>query len=146
MSSSPASPSDDRVRELEEDRGQAVWVVALSDGTRAAMDAGDAWLRLGAHLRARRLGIRAMWLRFRGTCVQVGPEGAPGYFWRRLAVADSCGGREDFWLAGHLDGDRVVVARYLVPHLALFDVSTRTPESCGASLLTSHEINGMITP
>ncbi len=129
---------DDYVLELQEDRRQPVWVAQLDDGRKAYMDdgrpgldPGPAWLRLAAWLPESGTSIRDLWLKFRsnGTrgCL---PANAGGYFFANAAAGLL---NQDVTLAFMLVGafdltyGHVMVQRWHVPELILFDQSERDP-------------------
>ena len=114
------------MRELQEDRGHAVWVATLSSGEEVAMDDGrpghapaSAWLRLRERVRAEGLRVVGLRLQFRSHVVRPVPADAPGYFFSKCSVGVLSGSSFHlaFYLVGHLTDSGVVVQRYKVPEL-----------------------------
>ncbi len=134
---------DDYVRELQ-DRGTALWLASLSDGTTAFMDDGrpglgehSAWVRLATHVREGGLRLRGLSLRFRGHReAGILPDDADGYYFCKSALGTF--GQDvtmGFYLVGALRGRRMEVQRWSVPELILVEREERDPARAGKCLI-----------
>lgn len=126
---------DDYTRELQMGGGMALWYAELTDGRVAVQDDGrpglwppQAWPRLAAHVGRAGLGVRRLWLQFRGHAERPLPESAEGYFFRKsaLAVFRTEGTRHSY-LLGHLHDGEVVVQRWSTPDLRYVETFVRDP-------------------
>lgn len=107
------------------DRGQALWVAALTDGRLVYQDDGrpdtdgPAWLRLSTLLREESLGIRSLRLRFRTEWWCGLPEGAPAYYFSKGIGGVVGGPTQPFYAVGYEVDGHLRVARVAVPDLAV---------------------------
>jgi hypothetical protein len=135
---------DDYTRELETDRGQALWRAELSDGRVVVMDDGrpgcdppSAWLRLADEVRRTGVRVVRLWPQFRDNAQRdCLPANADGYFFAKAVLG--MWGLSDtlqFMLLGHLTENAIVVQRWSVPELILVDVERRDPEAAGDCLI-----------
>lgn len=115
---------------------QAFWTARLSNGQVIYQDDGrpglaepSAWLRLGDYVRASRLNIDEVWIRFRKTEKRPLPAKAEGYFFRKSLVGElSTRNNRQFFLIGYLHSGILMVQRWSVPELVLVSTEVRPPD------------------
>ena len=144
---------DDYIRFLQEDRATAIWVATLTDGRRVWMDDHrpglepySAWIRLREFLQETSLGIRGFRLKFRSHEICPASDGADGYFFSKSSVRVAGGKTRQFYLFGHLFGDRIQVQRWKVPELILVDLDARLPERAGECVLLNPAVKMPVLP
>jgi hypothetical protein len=139
--------SDDFVRELEEDRGQAIWLAHLSDGSTVYQDDGrpgasppSAWLRLQTFLLERPdLRILGFSLRFRDNFHRMVVGASPTYFFRKaISAVVGSSERADFILIGTIENAIIKLTRWKVPELILMGVEERPVPESGEGLLLNN--------
>lgn len=119
---------DEFTRELQEDKGEAIWQARLSDGSVVTMDdsrpgeeISSAWIRLGHYIRSTGLRIEHLWLKFRSNVVlHALPWKASAYFFSKNVISELNSGAptQTFYLVGYLNDDGgVVVEKWAVPAL-----------------------------
>jgi hypothetical protein len=137
---------DDYLRELQEDRGLAIWHVRLSNGEEVFQDdrrpgeyPASAWLRLGDYVREHKLRIMSLNLRFRTNRQDGGlSDQADGYFFVKSSLAFfGASSTIHFYLIGALQHGRIEVQRWQVPELILAETFFRDPATAGSCLITN---------
>lgn len=128
---------DSYVRELQFDRGQAVWVAELSSGLlvyqddhRPGVGHHSAWVRLGEHVRAKHERIVRLGLKFRSNKhPNILPLRADGYFFCR-SVLGVFGGPDmlHFHMVGALTYGQVMIKKFKVPELTCVEILSRNVE------------------
>ena len=146
---------DDYTRELECDRGQALWQARLSDGSIVTMDDGrpgmdipSAWIRLGNYIRESGLSITKLWLKFRSNRLESElPENAEGYFFSKSVGGDlNTQVQSEFYVIGFLRGEDVFVRVFSVPTLILLKTETRAASTINEQLIRNpHCLTGQQT-
>lgn len=134
---------DDFTRADQIDRGQAQWLVRLSNGLTVIQDDGrpgvsphSAWLRLKCYCEREGTAIREMWLRFRSREERSVPADADGYFFSRQAVRTT--NHTDtlqFYLLGYLQTGILMVQRWKVPELFMVEEQRRDLGRVGPCLI-----------
>lgn len=130
---------DEFCRELEDDRGQALWVARLSDGLTVYQDdgrpgtEGPAWHRLRRYCQLEYVGVVELWLKFRDHVEKdFLPTNAPSYYFSRAIMADMAGRTSHFYNLGAGKEGGVVVTRWHVPELIHVGTEVRevVPADC----------------
>ena len=143
---------DEFIRELQEDRGQALWKAKLSDGSVVIMDdhrpgvqPHSAWTRLYQHCEANDVHITKFWIQFRDNVfADILPENADGYFFSKscLAVMSEID-TINLFVMGALHEGRLVVQKWHVPDLTKIDEEERDPNYSGPCLIKKkNEVSG----
>ncbi len=135
---------DDYIRELQDDRGMAVWRARLSNGQGVVMDDGrpgvepvSAWLRLADHCCQTGAHLTKLWLSFRTNVHQdILPENADGYFFCKSALGQR-GSRQThmFYLVGALTNGVLTVQKWRVPSLTHVANDVRDPHAAPECLI-----------
>jgi hypothetical protein len=138
---------DDFVRD-KQDKGEAVFLVVLSDGSVVYQDDGrpnnephQTWFRLKSYLETTGKRICNLGIKFRSRVVWPLPSNQLGYFFSKaiMAIWDS---KESLsmYLIGHLTTSGIRVQRWKVPELFLVDevLRNQNQEETGSSLIRNN--------
>jgi hypothetical protein len=137
-----ATSEDLYVHELQDERRVAVWVAGLASGLTVYADDDrpglerSAWLRLRRHCRETGDRVTSLRVKFRDHWEGTLPAGADGYFFHKAATC-SLGSKDIqyYFLIGALTNGTVLVQKYKVPELLLFEVSSRPEVGCEHGLI-----------
>jgi hypothetical protein len=114
------------------------WEVSLSDGTKAYHDESipaTPWQELKKYCDDNNLKVTDFTIAFRDISVSL-PSNKPGYFFRKLDRQDMLSERTtNFFLAGYIDGDELIVKKYRVPEMELDETESRNIEDNKESII-----------
>lgn len=121
-----------------------IWKVILNNSEvfisdNQYIDSKSDWIRLKEYCRDNNLKIREMFISFRDNCVKV-PE-AKYYYFRRMSLSrfgkvDRPEGTYQYFIVGSTnDPTNVLVRKYLVPELSVWEEEERTLETTEESLI-----------
>ena len=125
---------------------KVIWVVDLSSGetifqddARDGCDPSSAWLRLSSYVEENNLQINRMRLRYWDHLVFL-PDNADGYYFSKGASYDSVSGvAGDFYNAGILDDEKILINKYTIPELLrVGQEKTMSVDKGGIFLIRNH--------
>ncbi len=141
-----ALSKDSYIEELEIDKGEAIWVAGLSDGTtvyqddnRPGVEPKSAWVRLKSHIQNNDCTIQSLYLSFRGQKQSVDlPNNAEGYFFCKSIIGIYGEDKSiNCALIGYLDkqNGKIIIQKWSVPELILLSTEERDEKLAEEALI-----------
>lgn len=124
---------DDYIKELQYDKGQAIWIAHLEQGKcvyqddyRPGQSHYSAWVRLAEHLRLTGDKIVSMSIKFRSNIFRNIVSKSDGYFFAKSLLA-VYGAKDpiNFYLIGNLTNGKIMVQKWETPSLLHVETTSR---------------------
>lgn len=114
------------------------WEAVLSDGTKAYHDESipaTPWQELRKYCLENDLKVVGLTIAFRDIYISL-PSDKSGYFFRKLDRQDMLAEKTtNFFLAGYIEGDELIVKKYKVPEMELDETQSRIIEDNMESII-----------